>query len=425
MIQIDEFQMKRIAESGRPVYLYGASMPMCFKLLQYFEEHAVKLSAVYDEAFLLLYHLNKYENFRREYDKRGILIQPPPNDIRSISPGIVIVACAERQERKWMRYFGAENYHTVFSAFDIIFYPNYLRCVKENRRDDLLLGCRSCVAAFRSCPVRSSWYERRNLKKPQKVLRHIAVKAGYVCNLKCEYCCEFLPHFDDSHKKPFDADGVISDIKKLSESLEYIKTLSFSGGDVMLNRQLAKVIRETVRLENVGEVYALTNGTYVLHDDVLRAIEENNERVRIVINNYDINAGSKELQAQLKKREISYQVRDNNGWYDFSDLSFRGRTVEELKALYQNCSFDKSDGYYYIMMEGKLNLRCGVANGMLYYLHKWAEFRQDWIDTRQLSGAGIPAALSALEDRAYLDICNYCAGCSEEKRTQKAAEVQL
>ena len=193
----------------------------------------------------------------------------------------------------------------------------------------------------------------------------------------------------------------------------------------MLNRGLASVIRETIKLDNIGDIYTLTNGTYIPHEDILNAIEENKDRVRIVINNYKINNRSEILIAELEKRNITHQLRDNDGWYDLNNITFRNRSIYELKELYSNCSFDRNEGHYYITNDGKLNLRCGVANSILYYLDRYDEHTQDYVDIRKLSVNEIPATLTALESRGYLDICNFCEGCSVDKRTIGAADDQM
>jgi hypothetical protein len=193
----------------------------------------------------------------------------------------------------------------------------------------------------------------------------------------------------------------------------------------MLNRDLATVIRASAECGNIGNIYMLTNGTYVPCDEILNAVEDNKHKVHIVINHYDINNDASELTKALCLRGIYYRLRENDGWYNFNDITYRGRTVEELKVIYDKCSFDNSDGYYYVLTDGKLNLRCGVANGILYYLKNYEKLTQDWLDIRTLSGKELTKALSDLENKGYLQACNYCVSCSIETRLLKAADDQL
>lgn len=258
-----------------------------------------------------------------------------------------------------------------------------------------------------------------------KVMSHLAMKVGYICNLKCNYCCEYLPRYTSKHKKTFDLQGCLSDLEKLADSLEYINILSFSGGDAMLNRGLSVLIDKAAEKTNIGDIYILTNGTYLPHKDILDALEKHRDRIRIVINNYSINHEAEKIIPELKRRGISCNLRDNAGWYDLTDTSFRNYSIYQLKDLYENCSFDSASDFYHIMIGGKVNMRCGVANSLLYYLDKYKDYTEDYIDIRNLSMEEIPDALTSLEDRGYLDICNYCVGCKSADRVIEAAAEQL
>jgi hypothetical protein len=424
MNDISKFMILSIISQNKPIYIYGAFTNNCIKILGYLTEYRCKPMYIYDENFRFGYETNKYEEFINIYKERGITIIPPPTDIMSLKQGIVIVADTERNQRKWIRYFSQNGYHNVFDAFDIIFYPEYKRCIHDSENYPLK-RCQTCQASFRNCPVRENWYVSKGIDKPSKTLRHLAIRLGYICNLKCEYCCEFLPKFEDAHRIMFDPEALIKDIKKISDSVEYIKTISLSGGDVMLNQSLDQVINEVASIDNIGEFYTLTNGTYIPHEDILTAIQENTGKVMVVINDYSLNGGAIELVNELNRRGIRNYLRPNEGWYDINDLTFRSRSVQELKVLYEQCEFNNNSGYYHVMTEGKVNLRCGIASHIMHYLQIYNELSSDWIDTRNISTHEIANALKALEDREYLDVCNYCRGCTPETRNLEPAKNQL
>lgn len=272
--------------------------------------------------------------------------------------------------------------------------------------------------------MRLKYALRGNNYMNEKILGHIAVKAGFICNLKCKYCCEFLPYFTEAQKHNFDANAVISDVTKLAAAVKEIKILSYSGGDVMLNRELGCVINETAKIKNIQDIYMLTNGTYIPHKDILDAIEQNRGKCRIVINNYQINGCAKNLTDELSRRNIRHLLRDNAGWYDFSDRSYRNRSVDELKQIYQTCEFDNSGEHYYIIYEGKLNMRCGVANSLLYLHNAYDRFPNDFIDLRKMKTSEILPALDILEKRGYLEACNFCGTCTSQNRNVVPADEQ-
>jgi len=421
-----DFSFKGINADNSPIYLYGAFSGLSIFVLDWLEKHNGKLTAVFDQNFSFGYNTDKYSDYMKRYEKLQLRVSPPPNDILKLPSGVVIIAVGERNQRECQAKWSIDKKHNVIDVFDIINYPIYLNCLENKESPDLLSKCASCSPAGRHCPVRSEWYEKQTGNKREKVINHIAIKAGFICNLKCAYCCEFIPRFPDKFKRPFNSDALMEDIWKLSESLEYIRCLSFSGGDVMLNRGLGNIIEKTAKIGNIGDIYCLTNGTYTPHSDVLDAIQNTNGKARIIINNYERNNKAVPLINELNRRKIHNVLRDNAGWYDLNELSFKNRSINELKKLYAKCTFDNNGSkYYHIMTDGKINMRCGVANGILYCLDKYDECNQDFIDIRNLSLGEIPDALTTLENKNYLDICNYCSSGSIENRTLVAAGEQL
>jgi len=77
------------------------------------------------------------------------------------------------------------------------------------------------------------------------------------------------------------------------------------------------------------------------------------------------------------------------------------------------------------MVGGKISMRCGHVNALLYFLDNWDEYPSEYVDINKLDSEGILSALTLLEDKGYCDMCNYCPGCSEETRTLKACGEQL
>jgi hypothetical protein len=392
---MEDVSIKAILDRNLPIYLHGATGGDGLFVSDLLKKHRVEPAGIFD-------------NPRLEY-------------VPSVPKGIVIVATKERYRRNLLEKWRAAG-HAAVDAGDIRLRPVYIDCFNKNKHGkDLPLQCRGCKASYRHCPVRSP----AGGGTRDHVIPHIAIKVGSICNLRCKYCCEFTPRFKDRHKFKFDADAIIADIRKLSESCEYISVLSISGGDAMLNKGLERVIEKAASCKNIGEIYCLTNGTYVPNADILDAIQKYKDKAWIIINNYSRNNRAIPLIEELNRRGIKNLLRDNSGWYDFSDLGFRDRGVDELRQIYDDCCFDANDGHYHIMIQGKISMRCGVANAILHYLDKWNECPKDWIDIRALAADEIPRALALLEDRGYCDICNYCAMAAVEKRTIAPAEEQV
>lgn len=417
--------LKEVFGMELPVYLLGATSRISKDLLQMSSKDGYRFAAIWDEKWQQINEADQYEKLLELYRSKEYEILPIPADLNAIHGGVVIVAVEEMYQRKWLSYC-KKSEHKIYDGYDIRYYMAYRNCIEENSgAENLLEKCRNCRASFRSCPVRREYYKTQRNETRDKVIRHLAMKVGYICNLKCKYCVEYVPMFTKEQRKALDVEGCLSDLDKLSDSMEYIELLSISGGDAMLNRGLSILIDKAAEKDNVRDIYILTNGTYLPHTDILDALERNKDRIRIVINNYSINNEAEKMIPELKRRGISYNLRNNEGWYDFNDIRFRNCSIYQLKNLYENCSFDRHPGFYHVMIDGKINMRCGAANALLYYLDKFDVCTEDYIDVRNIPVEKLPDKLTRLEDRDYLDICNYCAGCKEADRTLGAATDQL
>lgn len=398
--------MKKISEilnEYNEVYLLGAKSRTSIAL----QKEINKLNASFSEIWS--------EDALSEQEIKQYIV----SKVRANSMAIVILALEMRYLVKWIAICDELNV-LYLDGYELLYYEVYKKCqaLDENK---IFERCKTCEASYHSCPVRRKYYD--GMKK--KVLKHVAFKPGFICNLKCKYCCEFLPYFEKKHRLDFDAEQYMKDLEKLSESVEYIKVLSFSGGDVMLNPGLDKLIDKAVSLPNVGDVYILTNGTYVPANNILDALERNNDKIHIIINDYEINDEAKNIVAELEKRGVRCRRRPNDGWYDLTELRDRNRSVEELKELYKSCSFDWRDNSYYIYVNGVITMRCGVANGILHYLDLYDKCTNSYVDIRRSEIEEIPRLIDKMELMGYVEMCNYCSGCSIEVRSLKPAGIQI
>lgn len=388
------------------IYLFGTRSKTSRELQKMISERGRKFTEVWDENPETLGSVNN--------------LMKMPKDLSKITDGIVILAMEPRYLTKWIEECEKNLGTDYVDGFELVYWDLYQEC-QQKGMDNLLKRCKTCRASYHSCPIRREYYHNERTK----TLRQLAFKAGFICNLKCEYCCEFLPYFKKNNVIDFDVNAYKEDLKKISESCEYIHTLSFSGGDVMLNPELSQLLDYVVTLENIGDIYILTNGTYMPKDIVLDALQRNRESVHIVINDYEINKKAGKLIDELENRGVPCRLRTNDGWYDFTDLSFRDRSEEELKNLYRNCAFDCTDTSYYIYCNGIISMRCGVANGILHYLDLYDQLKEEYADVRHTPVNKLAGELDRIEKKGFVKMCNYCKGCRNEERVLQPAEIQL
>jgi organic radical activating enzyme len=417
---LSKYAMKEIAGRGLPVYIFGTVEESILRLLSYFREYRIECETIFADktgsivkdridVLSLCAHL-------------GIMVVPPPVDVSALPKGIVIYAGELIERRRWMEYFSRGGYHTVIDANDMFCYTARVKCDKYFANcDNLLLRCRTCVANSGYCPISDNYYRGRGLSR-RKSINRLLIRCGFICNYKCDGCSQFIPYFTERHRRNFDGREIIADVKKVAASLQYIQDIWLEGGEAMLWKPFPDLLRSVAALENVGRIFVLTNGSYVPSENVLDALSDHRELIKVEINAYEANSNMPTLFDAFDKRGIAFMLRSEiRHWYDFRDTHFRNRSLAEIKDMKNKCSFFKRNYDQWMLTDGKLSAFCCEAGYLTHYLDKYDEFANDFIAIRQTDADSLSSAMERLYDRAYLDACNYCAGAFYDNTRLKAA----
>ncbi|MDR0947779.1 MAG: radical SAM protein [Ruminococcus sp.] len=379
----EQFSVKTLVSAGKPIYIYGNYSKHIDKLKKWVGEHGGEIAGCFDP------------------EKVSV------DDLKELPAGVIIVCDVLRQVPFTIEEIAERSgdKHILFDVYDLLSYPHYIKCLAENSTVTNVT-CRFCYASRRSCGIRRNAMGLMPGEKT-KVISHIAMKNGHQCNLKCKYCCEFVPYLPPE-KKQFKNEEAIKSLQKLSNNVEFISLLSLSGGEALFNPEIPRLLDVYTALPNIGDIYFLTNGTYVPKSETLDALEKHSDRVRIIINGYDINNDAESMVPQLDKRKIPYVIRPAEGWYQPGDPVFHNKSVDELKHLYRYCRINNRTDNYYLYVDGKISLRCGYVSAQLYAYDMWDKCPTDWIDILNIDEKDFPAALTTLEEKMYCDTCNYC-----------------
>jgi hypothetical protein len=405
-----QFSMKTIATYNLPIYIFcGSAEENILRLLRYCDAHLLKCAAIFTVNTTC--NSEKYTDVLSICARMGICVLSPPIDARDLPKGVLICAADLCERQRWLDAFSKDTAHIVVDVYDLFCYPSYAKCLKYFAKSEhLLTRCRTCDASYRNCPIRERYYENKGEAR-QKAITRLLVRCGFICNYKCEGCSQFLPYFTDRHKAYFDGGEVINDVGKMAATLQYIDDLWLEGGEAMLWKPFPDLIGEVVKFNNVGEIYVLTNGSYIPSRKVLDVLEENRERIHVEVNAYVANSDLPKLFEAFDRRRIRFALRNEiSAWYDFSDTSFRARSADELRNIKNVCALFKRDYDLWILTDGKLSALCCEAGYLTHYLNLYGQCDNDYIDIRETYEGNIPEAMVRLYGKGYLDACNYCAG---------------
>lgn len=244
------------------------------------------------------------------------------------------------------------------------------------------------------------------------------------CSLKCKKCAHAC-HVVDSKKPDLDIKMAKKSADIFFQHVDIVKEFVLIGGEPFLYKNLKEII------EYIGKTYRdkivifsiSTNGTIMPTQSILELCKQYDVTFRI--SNYSaavkqLEKKYKELQAILKKNQISYTISDKETkWmdYGFETVDRKGKE-NELIQVFDSCKTPcreiRGGHYHYCVMARSVsdNLNLGIG-------------KNDYLDLEDLKTEDKKVLLEfqmGYSEKGYLDMCNYCNGADAVNYQIPAAE---
>ena len=223
------------------------------------------------------------------------------------------------------------------------------------------------------------------------------------CTLRCKDCSHLIPYYKkpenidvQKHKKAFDL---------LLEQIDYLAELRILGGEPFLSPDIERLILDYCDNSKIEQISIYTNGTVIPDDNVLVALKRG--KVKVHISNYIINEEKiQKLTYVFDQHGIKYFVRKYDSWQESGGVEYRGYTEEQLKEKFSNC-FERNG---YTFLRGRLYRCPRVAHAV--NLQAIPDVKKDYIDLENWGDNAIQLkkSIGDLQNKAWLDGCNYCEG---------------
>lgn len=188
------------------------------------------------------------------------------------------------------------------------------------------------------------------------------------CSLNCKYCCALMPEY----AKPvnFGAEDFIEGFDNLLSTGCYLGTLSFIGGEPLLNQKvLCEILRHYKDNRHILTFQIITNGTLMPSDELLNTLNEI-KSAYVIFSNYG-ELSRKMQEAAVKFQEYGIQVaiekeedisaEGNNLWLDYGKVKKYEHSPAELQKMYDNCLDGK---YCFSILKNKLYICNRIAHGI-------------------------------------------------------------
>lgn len=286
------------------------------------------------------------------------------------------------------------------------------KCMEKykNNEEFNLSGCLDCGAETIKCEIYEKYLHNIALNKREKTLNKskafdwFGYIIGQKCTLKCKHCCEQIPYIQNG--KFVKTATIINDCIKIASSTNFLRYIELIGGEPFMHPDLANIIDELLKIENVGYIKIFTNGTIVPSDSLCKILK--NKRVVVNLSNYTDQVNDKLLENILETKEkmklykIEYVYSESKTWTDWGDFTFRNRPDVELKKNFKDCFIANCHRLY----EGKL-FRCprqyaAIMLGEMQYTEG------QYIDINKLTREELAIALDKFEQLEFTEACQRC-----------------
>jgi hypothetical protein len=240
------------------------------------------------------------------------------------------------------------------------------------------------------------------------VIRSMGVLISNQCNLTCVGCNHLRDHYHKSDNVDLEIRSVLSDLTRVVEAADFIKTVVLVGGEALLHPNVDQVIEGILSMPRIGVLLIITNGTVIPRSERVFDLMQN-PRVIVEISGYGDNV-PKHLRLKrggfLKKLTslgINHRYVETLMWTDFGGFEARGYGEEEIRRIYKSCCFVSND-----MFNGRLFKCSRSAYGT--HIAKIPDYPTDYVDIRD----GARETLRQNLFRFFADekprACNHCNG---------------
>jgi organic radical activating enzyme len=237
------------------------------------------------------------------------------------------------------------------------------------------------------------------------------------CNLRCEYCCEYVPQ-----NKPL-PDMTVEEEERILRSafavFDHIDTLHLTGGgEPFLHERLAKMIEVAMRYsDRFDRLMLFTNCTLTLEPKLAGVLTKYKQKLFIQLSHYGVKPERERAFCDtIQKMEIPNRVRKYygdeqafGGWVDFGSWEKQNKSERELSEKFGNCACTNVLRGNWRTRDGKVHWcsrsQRGTELGLI------PDNPNDYVDL--LDNTAIEdkrAKFEKISQCKFISACDYCSG---------------
>ena len=234
------------------------------------------------------------------------------------------------------------------------------------------------------------------------------------CTMNCKYCNTFVPYFSEkTHAKMTTFEEFKADIDKLLSSVDYIYDFGFVGGEPLLCKDLAKMVKYALSKKQLKHIFIATNCTILPSDELVEAMK--NKKLAVQISDYrqvkNIKGNVKVQYDAFKKILIDNKIIFNNyqeqreatTWVSMPELYADNRDPKIVQAIYNKCY-----GRYCMMICEGLITPCTLTVYISRCMDLTPAVKDELINIRNLDTKELTKRMIKYYAIPFPQFCHYC-----------------
>jgi hypothetical protein len=240
------------------------------------------------------------------------------------------------------------------------------------------------------------------------VIRSMGILISNQCNMTCVGCNHLRDHYRKADNVDLEIGSVLSDLTRVAEAADFIKTVVLVGGEALLHPNVEQIIEGILAMPRIGVLLIITNGTVIPRSERVFTLMQN-PRVMVEVSGYGDNV-PKHLRLKrgtflekLTSLGINHRYVETLMWTDFGGFEARGYEEEEIRKIYKSCCFVSND-----MFNGRLFKCSRSAYGT--HIAKIPDYPTDYVNIRDGSREALRQSLFHFFADEKPRACNHCNG---------------
>lgn len=234
------------------------------------------------------------------------------------------------------------------------------------------------------------------------------------CTMNCKHCNTFIPYFtEETHFKPTTYETFKKDIDTLLKAVDYIEYFGFVGGEPLLVKDLAKMIKYACSKQKIHHVFLATNCTMNLTNELIKSMK--NKKFAVQLSDYrdaklknSLTVKYEEYKNILKENGIIFshpqEDRDRMNFQSMPKLYKDKQNPDKVKGC-----FDKCWGQYCQMLCDGIITQCTLSVFISRTMELTPEIKSEIVNIREKkSSRQLANEIIKFYAKPFSEFCHYC-----------------